>query len=692
MDSRRLEQCGRWLADPRPWLGRVLASIAISKLRNNRSPDTARLLADVYSKHADPGVRKQAYAALCRFQEPRAIDAVCEVWLGNRRDRLAELLKRRGWVATAPPDLRTLTALKSKRFNPGLLNENGVIAALTRAAFDGDSEVSTGAVAALAGLVDPAQIEEFCDRLIRIDPGPLHKLARERGFKPRAPGRRALYLFLTGDRTGYEALDHDRSLLRACYEAADTGLRNRISTQIRNTGRADLMPVLHGNRQKRDLAGLLPREWETVVSVLRGNKRYQELWGLAFEVPPEWAAEILLTLQQAKFRPVSPSDAAVFDRLLKLCPVEGLRSRLYLPSPVCRNVLNTGDHAVRSLALSPDGRTLVSVSSDTTALLWELSGEVACSQISSRIGLALAAAFSPDGRFLAVAGTDNVARIWDLNTWRMSGLFRGHTDRISSLCFANDGTTLGTSSYDGTARLWNLENGECRRVLEGHEQSVLSLAFAPDGGRVATGSHDETVRVWSMSGGGCRSFSNGSFGSVCSLAFSDNGRTLASGSSEGTVQMWDLGGGGSRAVMAAHRGSVMALAFSPNGLRLASCSLDNTVAIWDTHSCRFRSRLNGHTDEVHALAFSPDGKSVVTGGRDHSIRIWEIAESKALINMNHDDLERIELRAAAASDAMEARPWHFAAALLRHRFRYDIELSELAERVFGEFEIEIEPV
>jgi hypothetical protein len=95
---------------------------------------------------------------------------------------------------------------------------------------------------------------------------------------------------------------------------------------------------------------------------------------------------------------------------------------------------------------------------------------------------------------------------------------------------------------------------------------------------------------------------------------------------------------------------------------------------------------------VHALAFSPDGKSLVTGGRDRTIRIWEIAESKALINMNHDDLERIELRAAAASDAADARPWHFAAALLRHRFRYDIELSELAERVFGEFEIEIGPL
>lgn len=92
--------------------------------------------------------------------------------------------------------------------------------------------------------------------------------------KPREPGRRALYLFLTGDRTGYEALDYDRSLLRACYEAADTDLRNRISTQIRNTGRADLMPVLHGNRQKRDLADLLC-EWETVVSGWK-NPRFRE--------------------------------------------------------------------------------------------------------------------------------------------------------------------------------------------------------------------------------------------------------------------------------------------------------------------------------------------------------------------------------------------------------------------------------
>ena len=43
--------------------------------------------------------------------------------------------------------------------------------------------------------------------------------------------------------------------------------------------------------------------------------------------------------------------------------------RLFLPVPVCRTVLHMPGQGVRELSLSPDGRTLATVCSDTTTFL-----------------------------------------------------------------------------------------------------------------------------------------------------------------------------------------------------------------------------------------------------------------------------------------------------------------------------------
>ena len=690
MDSRRLEQCRRWLYSTRPILGRFLTRAALRALRRNLSRDSVRLLADALTKHEDTQIRKLVLETLHQVKTPHSINAFCESWFDSRHHALEKLLKWKQWVASKPIELQVFSALKTSQHKDLLSFGVPVVSPLFHAACDRDSEVSARATEILGNLKDVQQIEALCDQLTRMDPGPLHKLAVQKGYRPKDPAKRALFYFLTGQYEMYDGLDFDHSLLRACYETGESDVRHSIAARIRTSGRTELTEVLHGQREKRQLAEMTPREWETVVSVLRERKRYSDLWALVFEAPTEWSSEILRILHQANFRPASDWDRKAFDKLLKLRPAEGKHLRLYLPTPWCQSVLNTQEHGVRSLAMSPDGKKLAVVNSDTTTFLWNLGNVRTNTSITKRVGLALSVAFSPDGRTLAVGNADNVARIWDISNWRMNAAYRGHTDRISSIGISTDNSTIGTASYDKTVRLWDVKTHECRSVLTGHQQSVLALAFSPDCQYLATGSHDETARIWYIQGGGNRFTLTGKHGSICSVAFSPDGRTLATGSSDGTVRLWHVASGEIKAVLQGQKGSVMALTFSQDGTRLAAGSLDRSVAIWDVPSAKLKSLLRGHQDEVHAVAFLPDGKSLVSGSRDRTIRIWQIAEKKSLINMDHDDLEHIQHRASAASSSLEARPWHFSAALLRHRFRFDIELAEIAERVFGEFEIEIE--
>jgi WD40 repeat protein len=106
------------------------------------------------------------------------------------------------------------------------------------------------------------------------------------------------------------------------------------------------------------------------------------------------------------------------------------------------------------------------------------------------------AVFSPDGRRILTASTDGTARLWDAETGAPGPVLRGHEGPVRSAVFSPDGRRILTASRDGTARLWDAGTGALGQVLRGHEDWVRSAVFSPDGRRILTASDDGTVRLW----------------------------------------------------------------------------------------------------------------------------------------------------------------------------------------------------
>ena len=110
--------------------------------------------------------------------------------------------------------------------------------------------------------------------------------------------------------------------------------------------------------------------------------------------------------------------------------------------------------------------------------------------------------FSPDGRRIVSGSSDKSVRVWDSSTGEVQNVLEGHAHSVWSVGFSPDGRRIVSGSWDKSVRVWDSSTGEVQNVLEGHTDSVHSVAFSPDGRHIVSGSQDKSVRVWDSLMGG----------------------------------------------------------------------------------------------------------------------------------------------------------------------------------------------
>ncbi|MEL6194746.1 MAG: caspase family protein, partial [Bacteroidota bacterium] len=257
-------------------------------------------------------------------------------------------------------------------------------------------------------------------------------------------------------------------------------------------------------------------------------------------------------------------------------------------------------------------------------------------------------AISPDGKWMVTGGKDNYLIIWN----REGEILRkipGLSGFIQSVVISPDGEKILACAGEN-AILWNKEGKQLVRFQdpEAKLQNLRTVAFSPTGDTVLLGREDVyNVALYKQDGTFLERVETKKpdppimsamleMSGVFAATFSPNGRYVLIGNRsypgmvslvEGkmkqiqaggpNVHLWDLTTHTTQKI-SGHRGEVLTVAFSPDGNYFATAGKDSLCIIR-----KLNGQIMGRKNAggwVNSLAFSLDGKTLAVGGK--GVQLW----------------------------------------------------------------------
>jgi WD40 repeat protein len=281
---------------------------------------------------------------------------------------------------------------------------------------------------------------------------------------------------------------------------------------------------------------------------------------------------------------------------------------------------------VLAVAISSDGRRLLSGGADGTMRLWDVETGKEFGTFPTQPGPVFSVALSADSSRALSTDANGVIRLWDVATRQESRSLRGHQGAVRKIAFTAKETRVVSAGEDGTVRLWNTATGDELSRFSVPTAPRHGMALSPDGSRVLA-ADDTAVHLADTSRKGVvRDFKGSMAQALAGMAISpDNRLALWSQEQSQVISVRDVASGEELRQLTGHLSWSSALAFSADGRRALSGGWDTTVRLWDVESGRQLRRFLGHLAPVRQVAFFPDGRRAVSCADDNTIRIWDLS-------------------------------------------------------------------
>jgi WD40 repeat protein len=219
--------------------------------------------------------------------------------------------------------------------------------------------------------------------------------------------------------------------------------------------------------------------------------------------------------------------------------------------------------------------------------------------------------FSPNGKYIVSGSSDTMVKVWDVK----NGFKELITLRGESLDEVISSAKLYVEKFNSDA--WdNLEDKEMIETMDGDMareciddairdwgmNSVNSVAFSLDGKYIVSGSGSNTIEVWNVDNNFSKNTISEEFRDIIeiySVTFSPSSKYIVSGADiydDSPLKVWDIKNNFKEvAIFKGHSGSISSVAFSPNGKYIVTGSTDKLLG-WD--NIESRQEKNSRLDRM----------------------------------------------------------------------------------------------
>ncbi len=282
--------------------------------------------------------------------------------------------------------------------------------------------------------------------------------------------------------------------------------------------------------------------------------------------------------------------------------------------------LETGEHTLQSIALSPEGKLLATGHFTKKLKLWDAELNLVRERTDFPAEV-VTLAFSPTQQLIASV-CNNRIQLWTPELDRPRAEWA--EELVTDVAFSPDGNTIAAVGLE--VRLYSVADkiaGFTPKAASGSEQKQQRLAAFDPAPSVA-----QPAPAAPAAAGPTRILEEDAL--YYSVAFSPDGRLLAAGTHETRVVVFDLATSQVVHRLEGHTEPVHDVAFSPDSRLIASASWDKTVRIWDAQSGKLVYTLAGHVLGAWVFGFSPDGATRARGRGwgDTTVRLWDVKTGK----------------------------------------------------------------
>ena len=149
------------------------------------------------------------------------------------------------------------------------------------------------------------------------------------------------------------------------------------------------------------------------------------------------------------------------------------------------------------LAYSPDGKIIAS-GGGKKVHIWDAEQHKLLHAIDAHEKSVQSICFSPNGKWVVSGSTDDKVKVWNVETGKLELEIKAEQDSVNAVAFSPSGKTIASAGKNRTIKLWKPKSGKQYARLWGHLDRVNCLAYSPADGMLASGSGDSTIDLWKI--------------------------------------------------------------------------------------------------------------------------------------------------------------------------------------------------